>query len=883
MGANSRVSSNSRNALFCCLFISILFTCGKSSWGQLHPEEEALRQLLSVGCMESAIDYVRARSKLDIDPGAKAWWTMREMECFARWALQSQSNAKQHWGSCREAQERYQQVTLAGRSSEADSRWPWLQWQQARCKLLQSQSLLASYLAAPREMQSQQEALELVREILLETEALSKDVKRRQAISSRLALNDNSEAPVDQLRALDADAQLLSCEALMVRWQLYPEESEDRAAALAEVRRKADEFLITRKDTSGRESLLLAKAIADLESGESQAVEQLENLVQTGTQSSVRILAASHLGRYFAKQRQTSRARVIQQIAAKLAQQDPTVAPLAELVEFEIELLGLDQLASTELATAQSSLVARSLDLGKKYGDYWRTRAEALLIKRLKSESVSDSQSAVDLVIAEVRQLTARGDDDSMRAAVNKLKQAIAASVDRGRSESALALSKQAAAILRRLNARTEAIGLIEPVVLQFSKDTQAAAVHRWMIESLAVEALKQSPQNAERRSDYIRLLRQQLVRWPESESSEVAREWLSDWCSNVAKRDYYIRTLQLAVDQCSQVEKTHDYLLEICLEILQLPHDKRQALVADWLSEAEQTPSSTFDAKRQTALIVVVLSDLSWTGSIIPDADAGKNLKELERIQAASVGPLSFFSRCAMDIAEIQSNQPRQQPLSSTGLTNASWYAIEPRYRMLLAVPLIDALDLLDSSTATGHWTRLGLDVTWLESLEEYQKVIKAGRGDSKAQGQSSQQAQQWILQQAAIERLRFKLGDPSAISRLRDLVDAHPRTGPLRLMLSAQLIELARQAKAGQPGDYGGASAVETLNESRKGLTQLAALAPSGSSLQLAARYALVRALQLSDQKEESQRLIKLTLVTQPNLSLKWKQRFENALGGE
>ncbi|MFO0942808.1 MAG: hypothetical protein U0930_18890 [Pirellulales bacterium] len=96
--------------------------------------------------------------------------------------------------------------------------------------MLKAQSTLASYLAAPANQALREKALEMVREIRKRMDGLSKDLKRRQTLGSRQGTVDSTEASIEQLRTLDSDAQMLLCEALMVRRQLYPAGSDDRAA-----------------------------------------------------------------------------------------------------------------------------------------------------------------------------------------------------------------------------------------------------------------------------------------------------------------------------------------------------------------------------------------------------------------------------------------------------------------------------------------------------------------------------------------------------------------------------------------------------------------------------------------------------------------------------
>lgn len=65
------------------------------------------------------------------------------------------------------------------------------------------------------------------------------------------------------------------------------------------------------------------------------------------------------------------------------------------------------------------ALVAQAQQLGKRYGDAWRSCADALLVGSLETSSTDDGSSlTADLVLVEVRQLLAAGDHT---AAIEKL------------------------------------------------------------------------------------------------------------------------------------------------------------------------------------------------------------------------------------------------------------------------------------------------------------------------------------------------------------------------------------------------------------------------------------------------------------------------------
>ncbi len=329
-------------------------------------EDLTLRAMFSQGLNQSALAYVRSRAALEKNRSVLAWWATREMECHARWALQDAASADKHWKACETVAQEYQTKLLASVNPQNDARWPWLEWQSARCRLLKTQSLLASYLAAPTNQALREQALEMVRDIRKRTEDLSKELKRREVLASRQGTVDQSEASVEQLRTLDSDTQMLLCEALMVRWQLYPVGSDDRAAALAEVKTTATEFLRSRADGSGRASLQLAQAIAELESGDPAALNTLEQLALHPDHPQVRILAASHVARALAAEGQESRARNALAVVQQIAGTDPSLAPLFGLSQIEVTLAMLEKTPAAQREKEMAQLVQLARAMGNR-------------------------------------------------------------------------------------------------------------------------------------------------------------------------------------------------------------------------------------------------------------------------------------------------------------------------------------------------------------------------------------------------------------------------------------------------------------------------------------------------------------------------------------
>ncbi len=207
------------------------------------PEDRVLAELCRNGLSQTAYLYADAeRKRVASDQDAYARWTMRLMEVASQ---QLVSVPPSPASSAPSKSESFETFYKEFRSQHAGNRrLPWVQWQHARCLLIQSQGQLSRWLAAPAQSTVREQALENVRLILGELEELGKDLKERIPLSARQSPNDKNQAPTNELSDLQIDTVLLKCEALLVRSQLYPSGSRDRIAAATEVEQNADKISI---------------------------------------------------------------------------------------------------------------------------------------------------------------------------------------------------------------------------------------------------------------------------------------------------------------------------------------------------------------------------------------------------------------------------------------------------------------------------------------------------------------------------------------------------------------------------------------------------------------------------------------------------------------
>jgi hypothetical protein len=798
-------------------------------------EDQTLRAMFSQGLVELALNYVRARTKLDSGGLAVPWWTMREMECHARWAMQDAARAEQHWSDCDIVLEEYKTKFLGGKPTQTDPRWPWMEWQIGRCRLLKAQALLAVHLASPVNSAARDQALELVREILQRMQDLSKEIDRRQPLADRQALNKPTEAPADQLRSLNADSQLLQCEALMIRWQLYPIGSDDRAAALAKVRTTAAEFLRTRSDPAGRASLQFAEAIAELESGDKAALKKLEQLAQRAESLQVRLLAASSLARALARDGQQSRAKIALDLLEQTAAIDASLMPQLVLARIEVALARLEASKAPGQEAELSELVKQAQQLGATYGDYWRTRAEALLVGKLSSESVSDSQLAMDLLLAEVKQLTAKGDKPSLQAAAKKLLQGRDSQAALGKGSAAIKLSSLAATLFRELEAWEDAITALQATTVQFAADSTAAEAHLWVVRDQS-QLLRQAPTDNLQREAYVKVLKQQLRLWPEATASQEAKQWLRNWCLASGQpanyRALYAESLLEMLPACKNSELGQSLVLECCEQTLQLSAVDRENMLGKWLPSVDSRAKYPLAAvSKQAALAVVILADVNTSEFPRAGSSRQQNWTEYEENRRSlDPGLLSDFFHCTADIGRAQLELPSNQ-------VSKGWNQLSDTTRASLTVALVDAMDSMEKAARIAFFSSLNLDKNW------------AGFDRNRLSPSTA----------AATLRVAHWLGDPTAGRQLKELSEKQRRDGNVQLMYAYWLAE---------QGDWVNA---------KHSVTQLAGLSAAGSPLQLSARWALMRFQVASGEQAQAGQAAQQLLASQPNLNPRWLERFK------
>lgn len=807
-------------------------------------EQQLIAELCSRGLGETAIQYVRQRRELEPQRDAKAWWFLREMECHAQTALREASGADSRWQACQQVVEQYRSASPDAPDMGEDARWPWLVWQLARCRLLQAQVSLALSLANPANTGEREKALNLVRTILQETDSLHAEIQRRQPLAARQGPSGGSQAPPEQLRNLSADTQLLRCEAILVRSQLYPMGSTDRSAALAEVQVLVRDVLgRAGEDWSMRPAMLLAQATAGLEMGDESALLELEKiLADSSAAPKVRLLAGFALARAWAERGLNSQLRSALDSLDFLVQQSPELIPHARLAKVDITLIGLKNQNADDQQRILQSLAQETKDLGTLYGDYWRTRAEALLVSRLSSDQVQESQLAMDLLMAEVRQLTAAGKTEE---AVAKLFLARDTQTRQGNGQKSLELTNLAAALLRHLERWDEAAATVEKATIEFRQYPEAPEHHLWAIRARA-EVVRKQPKDDVSGKAYRQALVDHLVHWPSSGSCSEVIRWLRDWCLAHGGRSVYLSTLASVLaqqeGQLLSLDKLFDSLLK---ELLLLSEAARRELAG----ELERPDRSFASPSVKQSFDVAVYSSLAITeGAGLPVWSSRETLESRQRLlQAWLLQPDSSQLSINQTVsAALAVDQFRMQSSSGSQVfRDLSQLPLD--VRLAIAPALVAVMDASSTIYRQTIWKAMGLQAEWTSDVALSQDVEILRRLDSSP------------VSRAALCRLALMLGDQNQFSELQQIAASSSKNGTVQLMLVAHLTQQSR------------------FPDSIDLATKVAALSQPGSDLHLSARWYLLQAQKLAGQQAEATRSAALILATQPNLNPLWTSRFQ------
>ncbi len=790
---------------------------------QPDADDLTLQAMCQHGLADSAILVAtEQRKRTEAGEDAYARWTQRLIECEAQAAIRSDSDAERHWSRCRELAEAFKQDHVH------DRRLPWIEWQSIRCELLLSQDLLARWLAARANQELRERALERIRVILERLSQLEDDLKVRQPLAAKQDAKSRGQAPPEQISQLRLDVVLMRCEAFLIRAKLYEQGSRDRVGAATNVDAEAGGLLDrTSKEWDTRPSLEVARATAwlDLDRRE-EAIALLQSIVLNAPAKADRIRAAVTASEALIADGNTSRARGFVDLIKNLED-----GPEWEMVEMRLSLHELASLPEDRKEVEIAKLLARAKSIGERFGVYWRARADSILTDSVSSTDVG-AGTAADLVVVEVRQLLAAGDET---AAIEKLVATSRNEIASGRAGNAVRFATQAAALLQRQQKWLAAADAVEVITRQAFEVDGAAEGHLSAAWNLS-QALKRSPHEKPLQTRYGQTLQDHLRIWPSSPTSEQAVNWLQSWLVASGRQDELLTVYRDRAQQATAPEKARD-ALHIWSGMVMASNRRKEESNAMEQTLTEGKLSAIAHSVRVAILASKCVSD--WS-----DEKASKRLQaEASALVGQVATPIDRQLLAAVYLLLAARSGDASVVLGTVSVWNPS--SLKPEMIEPIATAIIEAVDGWPSRDQPEWASKVRF------TDEQLQLLLSSSRLTAQAIG--------WRLR--GLQPAESK----ASIENLRALIKQNEKLGSLHLQLAHAL---AKQDATG-------------LRESTELARRLAAKSPSASELYYGARWRLIRNQQLDGKAAEAEKAAKLILATLSAESTTWQVRFAKLVG--
>ncbi|MEO8269252.1 MAG: hypothetical protein ABI557_06000, partial [Aureliella sp.] len=502
------------------------------------------------------------------------------------------------------------------------------------------------------------------------------------------------------------------------------------------------------------------------------------------------------------------------------------------------------QLALAEVARASASkqqaamkaVVEQTQKLGTRYGDYWRSRADALLVGSLDASSINGAvRLSSDLVLVEVRQLLASGDST---AAIEKLVAFRDHEAAAGRGESALRSGSQAAALLARQQLWTAASAALAPISLRFSQLAEAPDEHRQAIYYQS-QAMRASTTDKQVSADYESLLKEQLSRWPDASATDEVARWLRLWLTRTGRHDELARIyLQRAVaaEQPAHVEQA---LLDWLGELLHL--DAGDQIQQQLIELVEAREQSLLPGTPSWSEAVEFVAEV--TAQEPSDEQLQQTLQKLARLDVISVD--GSWKQLLLAVRWLQATRAKLRP-DELPLDLLQWQPdqLPIAIRQGLARCLIAAIDETPIPEHSQWAQRIKLDAAWRDILLDSSSPI---------------------IQASGYRLLAWSSDASGGLDGLTKLGQQAGRDGgALQLELSNALAD----------------SGPNRWQQSSDVAKNVVANSSAASDLNWRARWRLVKNHLQLGQMAEAQQMAKLWLATQPADENVWKMRFESVL---
>ena len=388
--------------------------------------------------------------------------------------------------------------------------------QSALATLSQGSLLRYEFESDSSATNSREQALKILRRASNELEQLRESGKR-----ARINLQGNihyDKSPQElEIKGLLENLEFYAARSFLFRALLYsPDDQANRVNAIFKVTKLHDELLRSMKKSNPLwwqlqlDRVLVLRSSEKYEEGLSLIREVLADQKSVSDEIGGRFLAEN--------------LRIL--IALNQIEQAKKVSAMqissANVADFELArveaFMHFGSISNEDSTSWQKKAVALTRQIESTYGRYWSRRANLLLVRAAESNPIAvDLQLLVKL--ADSNYL--KGDFDE---AIRTYESAAAKAKGAGDAKTEFSLLQKAAAVQTKRKNYVDASIRYETIAKSRSTDKRAAVAHRAAIVN-AAESARTDPKQISR---YLKLLQQQVEKWPADNATDEPRLWFA-------------------------------------------------------------------------------------------------------------------------------------------------------------------------------------------------------------------------------------------------------------------------------------------------------------------------------------------------------------------
>jgi tetratricopeptide (TPR) repeat protein len=498
-----------------------------------HPDILFVESLLNAGFFDLGIEYCRSRQQVATgkDSDAAARWTSLLMQSIVSKNASDASILE----NPKAMESMLAEVRELANSFDDEPRAMWLKYRYQWCRWFILRRTLAAYLAVPARQALRDWSLETLRNCFDEIELLQLQIQKAPGRSEK---NPAKGLPTSsQWISLTNDTLLLQADLFLLRALFYPSKSTERIATATQMLAALDKAATQISESwAGRPNVELARCNAlILLDRPADALSELAKLQKRLQQPTDAKLKSSNRW----KQRIATLSAEANRNMGNISESNKwleSVGGWTQAPEIAIEYFANLIEAPTGKTTSESQLaqaIQIKSEIGKRFGNYWQQRADAILLSNHLSVSEpasltrepSESPSSrtplfkLELLLSEAKQLLAA---KQWQKAIEKLNQAETLAANAKDETAALDIAINAAVVLASNKQTEKAQSEFHRAAITYRnspKAPDAALMSVWNFDWSGNDATS----NDSTDSIYRGRLMDVIVTWPNTPQAEKA------------------------------------------------------------------------------------------------------------------------------------------------------------------------------------------------------------------------------------------------------------------------------------------------------------------------------------------------------------------------